>query len=132
MRNVFFAILLAVSGPALFATEGKKDQLPPEVFKYWIHSREEDKDVVQAYRPKGFKFPPSRGRAGFEIKKDGDFTDHPIAPTDGNETVLGKWELAGEGKIKVTFPKKPDRKPFTLEIVSCDGKVLRVKRTEEK
>jgi hypothetical protein len=32
----------------------------------------------------------------------------------------------------VTFPKKADRKPFTLEIVSCDGTVLRVKRTEEK
>jgi hypothetical protein len=132
MRSAFLAVVLVVSGPALFAADDEKGKLPPEVFKSWVHSHEEDKAPVQAYRPQDFKFPPSRGRAGFEIKKDGEFIDHPIAPADGNETVPGKWEPAGEGKINVTFPKKPDRKPFTLEIVSCDGTVLRVKRTEEK
>jgi hypothetical protein len=132
MRNAFFAVVLAASGLALFAAEEEKGKLPPEVFNSWIHSREEDEGAVQAYRPKGFKFPPSRGRAGFEINKDGEFIDHPIAPADGNETVPGKWKLAGEGKIKVTFPKDAKRNPFTLEIASCDGKVLRVKRTEEK
>jgi hypothetical protein len=132
MRKVFLAIVLAVSGPVLFAVADEKGKLPPEVFNSWIHSHEEDNGGAQVYRPEGFKFPPSRGRAGFEIKKDGNFIDHPIAPADGNETVPGKWEPAREKKIKVTFPTKPDRKPFTLEIVSCDSKVLRVKRTEEK
>jgi hypothetical protein len=131
MRNAFLAVVMAASGLALFAGE-EKGKLPPEVFNSWIHSREEDEGALQAYRPKGFKFPPSRGRAGFEINKDGEFIDHPIAPADGNETVPGKWESLGEGKIKVTFPKDSIRTPFTLEIVSCDGKVLRVKRTEAK
>ncbi|WP_425613596.1 hypothetical protein NA78x_003431 [Anatilimnocola sp. NA78] len=131
MSYAFFAVVLAASGLA-FAGEDEKSKLPPEVFKSWIHSREEDTDAVQAYRPKGFKFPPSRGRSGFEIAKDGVFIDHPIAPADGNETVSGKWESAEEGKVKVTFPKDAKRKPFTLEIVSCDGKVMRVKRTEAK
>ena len=132
MRSAFLAVVLAVSGPAPFGSADEKGKLPPEVFKSWIHSQEEDKGAVQTYRTKDFKFPASRGRAGFEIKKDGEFIDHPIAPADGNETVPGKWEPAGEGKINVTFAKKADRKPFTLEIVSCDGTVLRVKRTEEK
>ena len=132
MRSAFLAVVLTVSGPALFAAADEKGKVPPEVFKNWIHSHEEDKGGVQVYRTQDFKFPPARGRDGFEIKKDGVFIDHPIAPADGNETVPGQWEAAGEGKIKVTFPKKPDRKPFTLEIVSCDGMVLRVKRTEEK
>jgi hypothetical protein len=132
MTGAFLAVLLAAGGPALSAAEDEKGKLPPEAFKSWIHSHEEDKGGVQVYRPQDFKFPPSRGRAGFEIKKDGEFVDHPIAAADGNETVPGKWEPAGEGKIKVTFPKKADRKPFLLEVVSCDGTVLRVKRTEEK
>jgi hypothetical protein len=132
MRRAFLAVVLVASGPPLFGAGDEKGPLPPEVFKSWVHSYEDDKGPVQAYRPQDFKFPPSRGRAGFEIKKDGEFIDRPIAPADGNETVPGKWEPAGEGKIKVTFPKKPDRKSFTLEIVSCDGNVLRLKRTEEK
>jgi hypothetical protein len=132
MRSVLLAVVLAVSGPALLSAEDEKGTLPPEVFKVWIHSHEEDKAPVQVYRTQDFKFPPARGRDGFEIKKDGDFIDRPIAPADGNEAVPGKWEPAGEGKIKVTFPKKPERKSFTLEIVSCDGKVLQVKRTEAK
>jgi hypothetical protein len=132
MRQVFLAIVLVVIGPALCTVAEEKVTLPPEAFKSWIHSREEDKGNVQAYRPQGFKFPPSRGRPGFEITKDGVFIDHPIAAADGNETVPGKWEPAGEKQIKVTFPKNPERKPFTLEIVSCDKEVLRVKRIEEK
>jgi hypothetical protein len=132
MRSTLLTVVLAASSSVLVSAEDEKGKLPPEVFKSWVHSFEEDKAPVQAYRPEGFKFPPARGRAGFEIKKDGTFIDHPIAPADGNETVPGQWEMVGEGKIKVTFPRKPDRKPFTLEIVSCDGTVLRVKRAEEK
>jgi hypothetical protein len=131
MKSAVLVVLAAI-GPALFAAGDEKGELPPEAFQSWIHSNEEDEDSVQAYRPKGFDFPPSRGRDGFVIEKDGTFIDRPIAPTDGNETVPGKWESAGEGKVVVTFPKKPHRKPFTLEIVSCDGKVLKVKRTEAK
>jgi hypothetical protein len=132
MRTALLVVVLAASGLALCAAEDEKSKLPQEVFKSWIHSQEEDKGAVQTYRTKDFKFPASRGRAGFEIKKDGEFIDHPIAPADGNETVPGKWELVGEGKVKVTFPKQPDRTAFTLEIVSCDRAVLRVKRIEEK
>ena len=132
MRNALIAVVLAASGLVLFAAEDEKGKLPSVVFNSWIHSREEDKGAEQAYRPKAYKFPPSRGRAGFEIQKDGKFIDHPIAPADGNETVPGKWESTREGKIKVTFPKDAKRNSFTLEIISCDGKVLRVKRAEEK
>lgn len=130
MRLALIAIIWASSVAALLGAEDKLDELPAEIFQSWIHSREEDKDAVLAYRPKGHKFPPARGRAGFEIEKDGKFIDRPIAPADGNESVVGKWAPAGAGKIKVTFPLDPKRKAFTLEIVSCDGKLLRVRRAE--
>jgi hypothetical protein len=106
--------------------------LPKEVYRHWIHSREEDQGGIQVYRPEGFEFPPSRGRAGFEIKKGGVFIDHPIAPADGNESISGQWETIGPKKIRVTFPQHPERQSFVLEIVACDGKVLKVKRLESK
>lgn len=108
-----------------------EEKLPAGLYQSWIHSREEDKEGIQVYRPEGYEFPPSRGRAGFEIRKDGEFIDRPIAPADGNETILGRWEATGPRRIRVTFPKHPDRRGFTLEIIACDGKSLKVKRVDD-
>ncbi|MCX7701691.1 MAG: hypothetical protein N2039_12515 [Gemmataceae bacterium] len=113
------------------AEASAEEKLPAGLFKPWIHSREEDKEGIQVYRPEGYDFPPARGRAGFEIRKGGEFIDRPIAPADGNEEIPGRWEVVSPGKIRVTFPKSPDRKAFTLEIISCDGKVLKVKQVYE-
>jgi hypothetical protein len=100
--------------------------LPKEIFRVWMHSREEDADGVQVYRPEGYKFPPSRGRTGFEIKKEGVFIGIEIAPADGSVKVPGQWKLEGKDKIVVTFAD-PKVKPRTLQIVSCDDKMLKVK-----
>ena len=34
----------------------------------WFHSYEEDTEDAKVYRPKGFAFPPSRGRPGIEFR----------------------------------------------------------------
>jgi hypothetical protein len=81
---------------------------------------------VKVYRPKGYKFPPARGRTGFEIKKDGEFVLLDIAAADGTEKVKGQWKLEGKNKVSVTFPGT-DRKAMKFEVVSCDGKVLKIK-----
>jgi hypothetical protein len=112
-------------------SEEKKD-LPKQVYKHWIHSHEEDQGDVKVFRPQGYEFPPSRGRAGFEIRQDGVFIDHPIAPADGNESIPGKWENLGSHRLKVMFPKHPDRSAFVLEIISCDGQTLKLKRKPGK
>ena len=39
--------------------------LPSIIFRHWIHSREEDANGLEVYRPEGFDFPPSFGRDGF-------------------------------------------------------------------
>ena len=41
------------------------------ISKFWIHSYEEDTEDVRVYRPRSYDFPLSRGRTGFEIKKNG-------------------------------------------------------------
>ena len=60
------------------------------------------------------------------IKRDGNFIDYPIAPTDGNEKVPGTWKLDEVGNVVVTF-QDPGRKSLIFQVVSCDGKVLKIK-----
>jgi hypothetical protein len=91
-----------------------------------VHSHEEDAEGVKVYRLSGNRFPPARGRAGFENKTGGVFIDHPIAPADGNGSVQGTWKLAPDGKLTVTFADT-ERKALTFKVVSCDGKVLKIK-----
>jgi hypothetical protein len=81
---------------------------------------------MKVYRPSGYRFPPARGRAGFENKTGGVFIDHPIASADGNGSVQGTWKLGRDGKMTVTFADT-ERKPLTFKVVSCNGKVLKIK-----
>jgi hypothetical protein len=91
-----------------------------------VHSHEEDTAGVRVYRLAGYRFPPARGRGGFEIKKGGDFIDHPIAPADGNDSFPGTWQWDGAGKVMVTF-RAAGRKNLEFRVLSCDGKVLKLK-----
>lgn len=119
------AILLAVALTSSAAAD--EPMLPAELFKVWMHSREEDKAGESVYRPAGFKFPPARGRTGFEIRKNGEFIYIGIAPTDGPMKVPGKWKAEGKDKIVATFPgtKQP---AMTLQVLSVDDKVLKLKK----
>ncbi len=96
--------------------------------KTWLHSREEDTEDIQVYRPNTYQFPPSRGRTGFGIEKDGTFRLLSIAPTDGLEEHPGKWENVKKGLLRVTF-SKPELEHFELELVSVTDEVLKVRRT---
>lgn len=77
---------------------------------HWIHSHEEDTADTLVYRAEGFAFPPSRGRNALELRSDGSATDKPIAPTDGNASYDGRWELGAGGM---------------LDLKASDGSVLR-------
>lgn len=96
---LFFSVLLACSSL----------QDKTVLYQHWIHSHEEDKATEgnRTYRPASFAFPFSRGRDGFEIKKDGVIISHPIAPSDGNLDIEEKWKLEDdtliiEGKDRIS------------------------------
>jgi hypothetical protein len=105
------------------STEPTKN-LPPEVFRHWIHSREEDYGDVEVFRPEGFDFPPSRSRDGFEMQQVGRFIQDVIAPTDGVVRVPGSWRLIGPNRVSATFVNNriPD---LAFEILSVDTRMLR-------
>ena len=101
--------------------------VPPAMFRHWIHSREEDAGGVEVYRPEGFRFPPSFGRDGFEMRKNGEFIQDDIGPADGIVQVIGRWELRGPDEIAASF-RKADREDYAFAIVNVDAAILRITR----
>jgi hypothetical protein len=102
-------------------------EIPKIVSKFWVHSHEEDTEDVRVYRPRGYKFPPSRGRGGFEIKENGEFIKYGIAPEDGSKIDIGHVKLEEPNRIKINF-EDPKIQSSTLNIVSCDESILKVKK----
>ncbi|ARZ67156.1 hypothetical protein SMD11_1495 [Streptomyces albireticuli] len=100
---------------------------PTGLLQYWVHSFEEDSPGVTVYRPDDFPFPPARGRKGMEFLAGGVFVDHPIGRGDGVDSVRGCWRMGGGGRrVVVWFPGVGRGVGRELEILACDGKVLRV------
>ena len=102
-------------------------EIPQAIFKHWTHSYEEDTEDVRVYRPNDYEFPLSRGRRGFEIKESGKFIQYDIAPTDGSERRVGHWKAEGTNRIKIYFRDRAIQS-IILDIVSCDGNILRIKK----
>ena len=102
-------------------------QLPAAIFKHWVHSHEEDTKDIRVYRPDDYEFPPSRGRRGFEFREGGEFIYYGIAPVDGSLRSVGSWHVEGPGRVRIDL-EGGGIDSFTLNIVSCDGATLRVKR----
>ncbi len=103
-----------------------KNELPPEIFKHWIHSREEDIETVRVYRPSDYEFPPSRGRDGFEFRENGEFIQYGIGPTDRLQRIIGTWMAEGENQIKVSFEAE-QQESYTMQVVSCEESLLKIR-----
>jgi hypothetical protein len=103
-----------------------KDAMPDLLQKRWLHSHEEDSDSEMVFRPASFKFPPSRGRAGFDLKPNNSFIDIGIAPADGPQESKGTWKLQdNQLELFMSASSKPTR---TLQIVSVDKNRLVVRK----
>jgi hypothetical protein len=80
------------------------------LYGHWINSHEENDEAKKhiVYRPAEYDFPPARGREGFEIKENGIFISHPIAPYDGNMSITEKWAVKDDVLI-ITGEKETRR-----------------------
>jgi hypothetical protein len=99
-------------------------QLPLEIYeKRWIHSREEDTNEIQVYRPSTYNFPLSRGRIAFEIEKNGIFIQYGIGPDDTRKKVEGNWTIGEEepNTIKIDFATDKPIKSYNMKIISYDN-----------
>lgn len=98
------------------------------IFNHWIHSHEDDTKDIKVFRPSTYNFPRSRGRIGFEFKKNGEFIEYRIAPADGLVKLHGHWRLLEKNKIEIQFKDKKI-KPYLIMIISVDEDILKIKKS---
>jgi hypothetical protein len=79
----------------------KEEISPDAVAGHWIHSHEEDTPTEMVFRPANFNFPPSRGRHGFELQRDGTYVETAIGPTDKPQKAQGSWVLEDDNQLNV-------------------------------
>jgi hypothetical protein len=103
-----------------------KDVTPEVLQRRWLHSHEEDSDAEMVFRPASFKFPPSRGRSGFDLKPNQSYVDIGIAPTDGPQESTGTWTLQDD-QLQL-FNRSSATPTRTLQIVSADKNRLVVRK----
>ena len=106
--------------------------LPPAIFAHWVHSREEDAEGLEVFRPESFEFPASFGRDGFEMHENGAFVQEDVGPADGVVRVPGRWSLLGPRQVAVSFHGTATREGYTFEIVAVEADVLRIRRGQQQ
>lgn len=124
--GLFFTVLMIICLTG--CNSGKQiTKMSPDIYNHWMHSHEEHVGDVEYFRPSTYQFPPSRGRLGFEIKKEGQFTLYTIAPADGRDQIDGEWIFVPPDTIIAEFPGIGNR-DFQFKIVSCNKELLIIKR----
>ena len=106
-----------------------KKKSPSEIFQHWVHSYEDDKSDIKVYRTTDYPFPKSRGRLGFELKKDGTLIFYGISNEDLPTKVFGSWRFDDENKIRLSI--EGENTEHILDLISCDKNVLQVKKHGE-
>jgi hypothetical protein len=66
--------------------------LPPELFRRWVHAHEEDDGDLRVYRPAGYDLPPARGRRGLEFRPDGELLVYGPGPADKPQASPGRLD----------------------------------------
>lgn len=97
--------------------------LPEELFRRWMHSREEDEGDVRVYRPAGYDLPPARGRRGLEFRPDGELLEIGPGPADKPQATAGHWEPTGERRARVSLAGEPRE----VEIVDLEPDRLKLR-----
>ena len=120
--RVLALLLLAV------AACGGEEAAPPEaLFRSWRRSVEEDAQGVQVYRPSEYRFPPSRGREGLELGRDGSVVELRIAPTDGLVRRPGRWRWEPPDRLVIELADE-QAQASVLVVREVDGERLVVAR----
>jgi len=95
----------------------------------WLSSHEENVGDTLVYRPNTYKFPPARGRTGFDFKEFGRFEQFDIAPTDGLAGHPGSWVIDGKNSNKIRIHLDEGQEPdYDLEVLALKNKVLKLRK----
>jgi hypothetical protein len=67
---------------------------PAALVRHWVHSHEEDSPATLVYRPKGYAFPPARGRKALELDASGAYVELGYGSSD-------RRARAGDGRFRL-------------------------------
>jgi hypothetical protein len=67
-------------------------ELPEELFRRWVHVREEDEGDVRVYRPADSDIPPARGRRAIEFRHGDEPLVYGPGAADRPTASPGSWE----------------------------------------
>ena len=95
------------------------------VSRAWLHSQEEDSGDEMVYRPVGYRFPPARGRRGFELHGGGEAVYYGIAAADGRDRIPASWTFSEPDQLEIQY--EDGRPPLVLHVVSCSEDKLVVR-----
>jgi hypothetical protein len=123
-----FAFERNVGIPSPTSIQVVKMNLPRQIFKRWIHSREEDQESILVYRSDDYPFPPARGREGLEFRENGEFIQYRIGAADVNLAVPGRWSTQETSVIEIQLSNQ-SATSYTLRILECDEQILKVSKT---
>jgi hypothetical protein len=152
MKTTFFiAIFFSTIALVFFACDSKKAEKTAEAapkaaektlkkaaapaksfYQTWMHSREEDKDGLNNYRPTdgSFQFPPSRGRYGYVFEKDGKGSMTYPGPTDATAFKPLTWSImehAGARLLTLKIQESKEESTTKVYIIhQMDDKLLQV------
>jgi hypothetical protein len=96
--------------------------------QHWVHSHEEDNDQEMVFRPASYKFPPSRGRASFDLKPDGQLTESGPGPSDRSEQKAGRWHLDANNNLVLSSGSGRDETSRVLKLHSAQRNRLVVSK----
>lgn len=97
---------------------------PDHLSQCWVHSHEEDAPGTIVFRPRGWSFPPSRGRRSIALKPDGMIEGASAGPDDRSQTTAGHWQLLPGNILEIATDGKSASHLELLD-VSSDRMVVR-------
>jgi hypothetical protein len=77
------------------------------------------------YRPVGYRFPPARGRLGFELRDGGEAVFYGIAAADGRDRISATWTISEPDQLEIRY--RDERPPLVLHVLSCSDDKLVVR-----
>jgi len=97
------------------------------LYGVWYRSYEDDRDGVIAYRPKGYDFPPVRGREKMEILKGGQILEYRISPSDAYLKVKGHFTYCNQDNVLIfSFDDQEGEKKRSYRIIELDKSILKL------
>lgn len=110
MINIFFSIYVFILCSCNADAIVNSDNIViAELKKEWKHSREEETDSIQIYRPVDYKeFPASRYRQAYIFADSGKCKYLVLAPNDAHYFKNGTWSYSEGEQILIIYDSYQD------------------------